>query len=227
MYKTDYMLQPPTLKFLKLLAKNNNKVWFDEHKSDYQNAKADYESVVQQIIDGLAKQEPVLIGLQVKDCTFRIYKDTRFSKDKTPYKTNMGASFAPGGRKTPRPGYYFHLEPGGNSFAGGGLWMPEAPVLKKVRQEIDYNFEEFQQIISNKEFIRYFGKIEGESLKTAPQGYLPDNPAIAYLKLKSFTVWHHISDDAALQPALVREILKIFSVMQPFVKFMDRALDLE
>jgi len=221
------MLQAPTLKFLKLLGKNNNKVWFDEHKSEYQQAKEDYESVVQQILDGLYKQDPAIAGLLAKDCTFRIYKDVRFSKDKTPYKTNMGAAFAPGGRKTSRPGYYFHLEPGGNSFAGGGLWMPDAAVLKKVRQEIDYNFEEFQQIISNKDFIRYFGKIEGESLKTAPQGYLPDNPAIAYLKLKSFTVSHHLSDEAALQPALVREILKIFSVMQPFVKFMDRALDLE
>jgi uncharacterized protein (TIGR02453 family) len=219
------MLQPPTLKFLKALSKNNNKPWFDEHKVDYQEAKADFESVVQQILDGLYKQDPVMIGLQVKDCTFRIYKDVRFSKDKTPYKTNMGAAFAPGGRKTPRPGYYFHLEPGGNSFAGGGLWMPEAAVLKKVRQEIDYNFEEFEQIISNKEFIRYFGKIEGESLKTVPQGYLPDNPAIAYLKLKSFTAWQHIADDVATQPALVREILKIFSVMQPFIKFLDRALD--
>jgi uncharacterized protein (TIGR02453 family) len=220
------MLQAPTLKFLKSLSKNNNKPWFEEHKGDYQDAKADFESVVQQILDGLSKQEPLLIGLEVKDCTFRIYKDVRFSKDKTPYKTNMGASFSPGGRKSIRPGYYFHLEPGGNSFAGGGLWMPEAAVLKKVRQEIDYNFEEFQQIISNKEFMKVFGKIEGESLKTAPQGYLPDNPAIAYLKLKSFTVWHHITDEAAQQPALVREILKIFSVMQPFVKFLDRALDI-
>lgn len=219
------MVQAPTIKFLKSLSKNNNKPWFEAHKADYQEAKADFESVVQQILDGLCKQEPILIGLEVKDCTFRIYKDVRFSKDKTPYKTNMGAAFSPGGRKSIRPGYYFHLEPGGNSFAGGGLWMPEAPVLKKVRQEIDYNFEEFQQLISNKEFMKVFGKIEGESLKTAPQGYLPDNPAIAYLKLKSFTVWHHISDDVIQQPALVREILKTFAVMQPFVKFLDRALD--
>lgn len=102
--------------------------------------------------------------------------------------------------------------------------MPDAPVLKKVRQEIDYNFAEFQQIISNKDFIKYFGKIEGEALKSAPQGYQPDNPAIAYLKLKSFTVWHSFSDEACTQPALVREILKVFAVMQPFVKFLDRAL---
>jgi uncharacterized protein (TIGR02453 family) len=218
------MLQATTLKFLKNLSRNNTKEWFDENKHSYQDAKADYESIVQQLIDGLSRQDPDIAALEVKDCVFRIYKDVRFSKDKTPYKTNMGAAFSPGGRKSPRPGYYFHLEPGGNSFAGGGLWMPEAAVLKKVRQEIDYNFAEFQQIISNKEFIKYFGKIEGEALKTAPQGYLPDNPAIAYLKLKSFTVWHSFSDDACTQPALVREILKVFAVMQPFVKFLDRAL---
>jgi uncharacterized protein (TIGR02453 family) len=221
------MLSPSSLKFLKELQKNNNKTWFDEHKAQYQEAKADYESLVQQIIDGISRQDEEVQGLQVKDCTFRIYKDVRFSKDKLPYKTNMGAAFVKGGKKSPCAGYYFHFEPGGKSFAGGGIWMPEAPILKKVRQEIDYNFEEFQQIISNKDFIRYFGKIEGETLKTAPQGYQPDNPAINYLKLKSFTVWHHINDDAALQPALVREILKIFAVMQPFVKFMDRALDME
>lgn len=218
------MLQATTLKFLKNLSRNNTKEWFDEHKQSYQDAKADYESIVQQLIDGISRQDTAIEGLQVKDCVFRIYKDVRFSKDKTPYKTNMGAAFSPGGRKSPRPGYYFHLEPGGKSFAGGGLWMPDVPVLKKVRQEIDYNFAEFQQIISNKEFIKYFGKIEGEALKSAPQGYQPDNPAIAYLKLKSFTVWHSFSDEACMQPALVREILKVFAVMQPFVKFLDRAL---
>lgn len=219
------MLQATTLKFLKTLDKNNNKPWFEANKEAYQDAKADYESMVQQLIDGLAKQDAAVDGLQVKDCVFRIYKDVRFSKDKTPYKTNMGAAFSPGGRKSPRPGYYFHLQPGGQSFAGGGLWMPDGPLLKKVRQEIDYNFDEFQNIISNKEFIKYFGKIEGESLKTVPQGYQPDNPAIAYLKLKSFTTWHRITDEMCTQPTLVREVLKTFAVMQPFVKFLDRALD--
>lgn len=218
------MLQATTLKFLRNLSRNNTKEWFDEHKQAYQDAKADYESIVQQLIDGLSRQDTEVTGLQVKDCVFRIYKDVRFSKDKTPYKTNMGAAFSPGGRKSPRPGYYFHLEPGGNSFAAGGLWMPDAPMLKKVRQEIDYNFAEFQQIISNKDFIKYFGKIEGEALKSAPQGYQPDNPAIAYLKLKSFTVSHNFSDEVCTQPALVREVLKAFAVMQPFIKFLDRAL---
>jgi len=219
------MLQPSTLKFLKSLRLNNDKVWFDEHKTEYLSAKADFESIVQQLIDGLARQDSTIQGLQVKDCVFRIYKDVRFSKDKTPYKTNLGASFQAGGKKSTLAGYYFHLEPGGNSFAGGGIWMPAAPELKKLRQEIDYNFREFEQIISNKEFIKHFGKVEGDALKTAPQGYLPDNPAIAYLKLKSVIVSHPLTDEACTQPAMVKEILKTFALMQPLVQFINRAMD--
>ncbi|MBV8254868.1 MAG: DUF2461 domain-containing protein [Chitinophaga sp.] len=219
------MLQSSTLKFLRALKQHNDKPWFDEHREEYLAAKTDFETMVQQIIDGLQKQDPSMSGLQVKDCVFRIYKDVRFSKDKTPYKTNMAASFQAGGKKSPLAGYYFHLEPGGHSMAGGGLWMPAAPELKKVRQEIDYNFEEFESIISNKEFIKHFGKIEGESLKTAPQGYQPDNPAIAYLKLKSLVVSHAVSDEAVVQPATVRDILKSFSLMQPLLQFINRAMD--
>lgn len=219
------MFQASTLKFLKNLKSNNNKPWFDDHKTEYQQSKADFESIVQQIIDGLNKQDKTTVGLQVKDCVFRIYKDVRFSKDKTPYKSNMGASFAAGGKKSILAGYYFHLEPGGHSFAGGGLWMPPAPELKKVRQEIDYNFEEFERIISNKEFIKYYGKVEGDALKTVPQGYHADNPAIAYLRLKSLVVTHAITDEACTQPALVREILKSFAIMQPFLNFLNRGLD--
>ncbi|RBL94207.1 TIGR02453 family protein [Chitinophaga flava] len=219
------MLQPSTLKFLKSLKLNNNKVWFDEHRDNYLAAKTDFESMVQQLIDGMAKQDTTLAGLQLKDCVFRIYKDVRFSKDKTPYKINLAASFQAGGKKSLLAGYYFHLEPGGNSFAGGGLWMPAAPELKKVRQEIDYNFEEFESIISNKSFIKHFGKVEGDALKTVPQGYQPDNPAIAYLKLKSLIVTHPISDETCVQPSLVREILKTFALMQPLIQFINRAMD--
>lgn len=219
------MLSPSSLKFLKELQKNNNKPWFDDHKAQYQEAKADYESLVQQIIDGLSRQDVDIQGLLVKDCTFRIYKDVRFSKDKLPYKSNMGAAFVKGGKKSPFAGYYFHFEPGGKSFAGGGMWMPEAPVLKKIRQEIDYNFTEFQDIISQKEFIRTFGKVEGDALKTVPQGYHPGNPALAYLKLKSLTVGKSFTDEACTQPALTREILRTFAVMEPFVKFLNGAFD--
>ncbi|MFY0252853.1 DUF2461 domain-containing protein [Chitinophaga sp. 30R24] len=219
------MLQPSTLKFLKSLRSNNNKVWFDEHKAEYLAAKADFEGMVQQLIDGLSKQDISLQGLQVKDCVFRIYKDVRFAKDKTPYKTHLGAFFQAGGKKSNLAGYYFHLEPGGHSMAGGGIWMPAAPELKKLRQEIDYNFEAFEQLISGKEFIKHFGKVEGEALKNAPQGYQPDHPAIAYLKLKSLIVSHPFTDEACMQSSIVKEILKTFSLMQPLIQFINRAMD--
>lgn len=218
------MLQRSTLKFLKDLRQNNNKPWFDEHKPQYQQAKDDFETLVQQLIDGLAKIDPDIRGLQVKDCVFRIYKDVRFSKDKTPYKTNMGAYFSKGGKKSDHAGYYFQLEPGA-SFLAGGMWMPQAPVLKKVRQEIDYDFTAFEGIVGQKEFIKGLGKVNGDTLKSAPQGYSEDNPAIAYLKLKSLIVNHNISDDTVTQPTLVREILRSFTLMKPFVNFLNRSLD--
>ncbi len=217
------MLQRSTLKFLKDLRQHNNKPWFDENKAHYQQAKEDFETLTRQLIDGLARIDPAMEALQVKDCVFRIYKDVRFSKDKIPYKTNMGAYFAKGGKKSPYAGYYFQLEPGGNSFVAGGLWMPEAPALKKVRQEIDYNFEAFQGIVGQKDFIRVFGKVNGDSLKSAPQGYHEDNPAIAYIKLKSLVVNAAITDEETIQPTLVREILRKFAVMQPFVDFLNHA----
>ena len=125
------MFQQSTIQFLKNLAKNNNKIWFDGHRNDYLAAKNDYENFVSSLIKKIAVFDPDVKELQAKDCTFRINRDIRFSKDKTPYKVNMGASLNKGGKKSIYAGYYFHLEPGNKSFAGGGLWMPMAPELKK------------------------------------------------------------------------------------------------
>lgn len=219
------MLARTTEKFILQLGENNHKEWFDAHREEYLAAKTDYENTVQQILDGLAKQDASMENLQVKDCVFRIYKDVRFSKDKTPYKTNMGAAFQAGGKKSLSAGYYFHYEPGGHSFAGGGLWMPAAPELKKVRQEIDYNFDELQHIVSGKNFKKYFGALGGETLKTIPQGYTADNPAITVLRHKSFTVDHHLTDETCTKPGLVKEILQSFAAMQPLLAFLNRALE--
>lgn len=219
------MLAKATEKFILELRDNNHKEWFDAHRNEYLDAKTDFEKLVQELLNGLAKQDATMEALQVKDCVFRIYKDVRFSKDKTPYKSNMGAGFTAGGKKSVKAGYYFHYQPGGNSFAGGGMWMPAAPELKKVRQEIDYNFDEFQQIVSDKTFVKYFGKIGGEALKTVPQGYSPDNPAIEVLRHKSFTVDHHLTDEACTQPGLAKEILRSFAAMQPLLVFLNRALE--
>src|SRR5580704_12619768 len=145
------MLQTGTIKFLKDLKKNNNKSWFDAHRTQYEEAKKDFEIFIQTVIDTHNKKDPTLKELKAKQCMFRINRDVRFSKDKSPYKSNFGASINRGGKKSLFAGYYFHCEPG-ESFAGGGLWGPMPPELKKVRQEIDYNFAEFKKILSNKKF---------------------------------------------------------------------------
>ncbi|MBK8413382.1 MAG: DUF2461 domain-containing protein [Bacteroidetes bacterium] len=138
------MITKRTLDFLKALKKNNNREWFDVNRSKYEEAKADFEKFVETLLPLLSKENSKLKDLKVKDCVFRIYRDVRFSKNKDPYKTNFGAYFVEGGKKSSKAGYYIQIEPG-NSFLAGGCWMPEAPVLKAIRQEIDYNLKDFEK----------------------------------------------------------------------------------
>ena len=145
------MIQQSTIKFLKGLKKNNNRDWFEKNRSSYEDARSDFEGFIQAVIDAHSKNDPDLKGLVAKKCMFRINRDIRFSKDKSPYKTNLGASMDKGGKKSGLAGYYFHLEPG-NSFFGGGLWQPAPEGIKKVRQEIDYCFDEFNKIVLSKKF---------------------------------------------------------------------------
>ena len=219
------MLQPATLSFLGKLSKNNNKTWFDKNRDNYALAKEDYELFVTGILAVLSKGEPVFKEQTAKDCIFRIFRDVRFSKDKSPYKDHFGAFFSKGGRKYPGAGYYVHIQPGGNSFAGGGLWVPEAPILKAVRQEIDYNFKEFSDIITDKKFKKLFKEINGEQLKTLPQGYTADNPAIEYLKMKSYTVSHPIADTDITEKNFAKKIMDVFETMRPFIQFLNRQID--
>jgi uncharacterized protein (TIGR02453 family) len=218
------MLQPSTLKFMSQLARNNNKPWFDGHKADYLLVKEDFEALVTGVLAGLSEIEPTFRDTKAKDCIMRIYRDIRFSKDKTPYKVNLGAGFGMGGGKNVYGGYYLHIEPGGKSFAGGGMWQPEGPALKAIRQEIDYNFDEFLSIIENKAFKKIFKKIDGDRLVKVPQGYAEDNPAIEYLKLKSFTVGGNIADEDLTKKTLVKKVTDIYSAMKPFVDFLNRAV---
>ncbi|MHA4810500.1 DUF2461 domain-containing protein [Flavitalea flava] len=220
------MLQAATVKFLKDLKKNNNKPWFEKNKIVYLDAKEDIEQFTQQVIDGLGKTDPDIGLLKPKDCLFRIYRDVRFSKDKTPYKTNMGASFNKGGKKIPTAGYYFHSE-AGRSFAGGGLWMPMAPELAKIRQELDYSFEEWNKITGAKAFRKIFpAGVDGiETLSRPPKGYDDQNPAIEFLKMKSFVVTRPLSDAELQSKSLLKEVLKTFEVMKDFIGFLNRGID--
>jgi uncharacterized protein (TIGR02453 family) len=220
------MLHAATIKFLKDLKKNNNKPWFDKHRSVYLDAKDDIGQMVQQVIDGLGKIDADIAPLQPKDCVYRIFRDVRFSKNKTPCKTNMGASFNKGGKKSPTAGYYFHCEPG-NNLVGGGLWMPMPPDLNKVRQEIDYNFAEWKKIISNRSFKKFFpeGLDTEEVLSRPPKGYDEANPAIEFLKMKSFVVTRTITDAEMQSKSAVKEVVKTFETMKEFILFLNRALE--
>jgi TIGR02453 family protein len=222
------MFNESTPAFLKQLARNNNKTWFDAHRPAYAAAKNEFEDFVSRVISALAVVDNDVKDLEVKDCTFRLNRDIRFSKDKTPYKVNMGASFNRGGKKSIFAGYYFHLEPGGKSFAGGGLWMPMAPELRKIRQEIDYCFEEFQKIITDKKFKAQYKILENTpdiKLSNVPRGYDKENEAAEFLKLKSFLATKNISDKELLQPSLLRETVKSFSALMPLIKFLNKALE--
>jgi len=219
------MVQPATLSFLEKLSRNNNKTWFDAHRDDYAAAKEDFETLVGGVLEALGGQEPMFKEQKAKDCIFRIFRDVRFGKDKTPYKAHFGAFFSKGGRKFPGAGYYLHIEPGGKSFAGGGLWVPEAPLLKAVRQEIDYNFADFKGIVENKKFKKVFSQINGEQLKKLPQGYTEDNAAIEYLKMKSFTVSHPLSDADVAGKGMAKKTMEVFNEMRPFINFLNRSLD--
>jgi len=219
------MINPSTIQFLTALKKHNSKEWFDKNRQHYSAAKDNYLEFVQEVLGRMKKIDDSLIDLEPKQCVFRINRDVRFSKNKDPYKTNMGASFSKGGKKVQCAGYYFHLEPGA-SFIGGGFWMPMAPELNKIRQEIDYNFEAFNKIVNKKKFKTSFGSLnESEKLTRPPKGYEAENPAIELLKLKSFVVMTAVRDNELTGKALTNKIVDHFESMKPLVDFLNRAID--
>lgn len=217
------MLKQSTLDFLSNLAQNNHRDWFMANKKAYEAAKLDFEKTVQGIIDGVGAFDIDIKPLKAKDCVFRIYRDVRFAKDKSPYKTNFGAGMAKGGKKMSFAGYYFHLEPG-RSMLGGGMYMPEAPVLNAIRQEIDYNTEEFKSILNGKKFKDYFGGLEDMKLKTAPKNYAKDHPEIELLKHTSFVVMHGLTDKELTAPDLVEKAVDVFRTLKPMNDFANRVM---
>ena len=221
------MLQPSTIKFLKDLKKNNNKEWFHANRKTYENAKGDYASFIDGIIKAHGKKDESIAGLTAKNCMFRINRDVRFSKDKSPYKTNFGASINFGGKKIMKAGYYIHCEPGAG-FVAGGIYMPMPDDLKKLRQEIDYNFDEFKKIIHHKNFKSLFGDLSmdgGMKLSRPPKSYDETNPAIEYLKLKSFIATTKLSDADLSSKDLPKKILTAFDAIQQLVAFANRAIE--
>lgn len=216
------MIQKSTLNFLKALKKNNNRDWFAKNKHLYEDAKNDFENFVGELIEKISDFDPTVIGLQPKECTFRIYKDIRFSKDKTPYKTNMGAAINEGGRKMPLPGYYFHLQPGG-CFLAGGLYLPTGDKLLAVRNAIVRTKGELQKILNSKDFKKYW-KLWEDKLKTAPKGFPKDHPDVELLKFKSFIAVHEIGDEIALSSKAIDYSAKAFKTVKPLLDFLGEAV---
>ncbi|WP_293790202.1 DUF2461 domain-containing protein [uncultured Pedobacter sp.] len=219
------MLKKETLQFIKNVAENNNREWFAANKQLYEAAKADVLALVTILIPELAKVDPLLSAEgDPKKSLLRIYRDVRFSKNKDPYKNNFGIWFSAKSRGGNEPGYYLHIQPG-KSFLAGGYWMPEAPHLKLIRQEIDYNIDDFKEIVNGKDFKKNFKLGFDNALKNAPKGYDPADPNIEFLKLKSFEATQKIDDEEFLTPNLVNKLISSFKTVQPLVAFLRNAIE--
>ena len=218
------MSRQTILNFLDELKDNNNREWMEAHKNTYQQAKRDFETLVTEVIARLREFDEGVEGLEAKKCIFRLNRDIRFSKDKSPYKLNFGAAMQKGGRKSPFGGYYLHIQPNQESFAGGGIYMPEAANLAKIRQEIDYNANQLKEIIYADEFKKKFGDLWGEKVKTSPKGYSKDHPEIELLKFKSFVVFEKITDEDVLKGNYIDKCIASFKMIKPLNDYLNEAI---
>lgn len=209
----------PVLDFTAALKQNNNRPWFMEHHADYESARVNFEAFITNLIAEHSKTEP-LDGVTPKDCIFRLNRDLRFTKDKTPYKPFMSAYIAPGGRKSRLLGYYVHLEPG-NSMLAGGMYEPETQQLSAFREAIHRNSQPFREIIARPDFKKYFGSVGGERLKTIPRGFPVDHPDADLLRMKSVSVTRPLADTDVLAPEFFDATIETFKVMKPFLSYLE------
>jgi len=214
------------LQFLNELKINNNREWFAENKKWYDQVKAEFEQICKELILEISKFDEEIKHVEVKDCIFRIYRDTRFSHDKTPYKTHFGIYIASaGGRKSPRGGYYFHLDPAG-CFAGVGVWSPEPAMLKALRQSVFDNIDELNEIRNNPEFSQYFGKFfKDDKLKTVPQGFPKDFPEAELLKLKHYLVDFSFNEAQLKSENFIQFVADVFRCGYPLNRFLNYTVD--
>ncbi len=220
------MIDKNILDFLKRLKENNNRAWFEDHKSEYEIARAAFTQAVLKMINSIAVFDRDIASLTPKECIFRINRDVRFSKDKRPYKNTMSAYFNRAGKKGTGAGYYVHIEPG-KSFLAAGIWMPESNHLSNIRQEIDYNFEEWKKIIGAAAFKKHFaeGLETSNTLVRPPKGYDENNPAITFIKLKSFIASRSFTDTDVVATSFNAELSKTLKAVKPMIDFINRSLD--
>ncbi len=223
------------LDFLRQVMANNNRPWFQEHKEDYERARREFETGVQQVIERITSFDASVANQTVKDCTYRFYRDTRFSADKSPYKNHFGAYINAKGKKALRGGYYVHLEPEGCLLACGNYWLP-TNILTACRNEMMGNEEAWLKCVESRAFKKYFkGRTDSswddpqgfglQKLKTCPAGFPKDWPHVSYLRLKDYCCWHHVSDDFFMQDDWLDELEKMFRAAKPMMDFMNSVID--
>ena len=217
------MLTKETVDFLKKLDKNNDRDWFNANKSAFVAANDNVIALTGELIGRISKFDPSVAGIDLKSCVFRIYRDVRFSKDKSPYKTNLGAFIAPGGKKTMAPGYYFHIQPA-MFFSAAGKHMPDSAELLKIRKAIASKTKVFLKIVEDKKFRQRFGDLDGDRLTKPPKGFDAEHPAIEYLKLKSFTVSEEFSAKDAVSKDYPKMLAESFKAAYGLVSFLRDAL---
>lgn len=212
-----------TLDYLRELHVNNNKKWFDLNHAHYDKARGAFEDF---IVDLIASFDPIedFSGVTAKECMFRINRDIRFSPDKTPYKISMSAVIGRGGRKATGRSYYIHIQPDGNSLLAGGLYSPSPAELDKVRSSIAEDSSKLKAILHKRDFVRYFGTISGDALKTAPKGYPKDHPDLELLRLKQFVAHRPLTDEQVLSDDLIPSILEASKALKPFLSYIEAAL---
>ncbi|NCU36336.1 DUF2461 domain-containing protein [Candidatus Falkowbacteria bacterium] len=211
------------LSFLSDLKANNNRDWFNANKERYLRLKALHVEFLDKVIHGVAASDSDIQLITAADCTFRIYRDVRFSKNKDPYKTNVGALIRRGGRKSDYAGYYLHLEPGA-TFAGGGQYMPAPELLRAIRYEIYNSPQDFQDILSDPVFVKNFGTLREDKLKRPPKDFPADAPMIEHLKYKSFTVGRSFTDEQVMNDAFLFEVIVTFEAIQPLLRFLNQSV---
>lgn len=220
------MLTKNVIPFLTELTKNNNKEWFTKNKAWYQAALTDFKTFIDELIPRLAQTESALLGLSSKETVFRIYRDVRFSHDKTPYKNHFGANLGPGGRKSKLAGLYVHIQPLGDSMAGGGIYMPEAPILKAIRNEIYQVPEELLEILDAPEFKTYYkGLWEDDKLKTAPKGFPKDFEHIDLLKYKSYVVMGTLTLKDISHPDILEKLFAMHKAIYPMNRLINTIIE--
>lgn len=210
--------------FLRELQSNNNRTWFQENKAKYQVARKQFEALVDDMIVGIAKFDPEAAATTTKDSIFRIYRDTRFAADKTPYKTHFGAFITQGGKLNQRGGYYIHLEPGGSLFAGG-VWHLDPPLLKALRQDIYDNMEEFVSIVEDPAFTRHYKMDDTYKLKRMPAPFPADAEGGEWLKHKNYTCSSFVEDDFFDADDALTESLKRLELIYPLNRFINYTID--